>query len=223
MSNGTGSTASTERMDKMVKQVNANVGDEGSVTNPAKVKSRPAVTGMIPMSGDAAGDEYGGHASNVNASTNPESLLYNKYSTTQSAIDREGANIVRHQGYGQDRSTGFDTKGFGANIRKVEGVDTPEFSKKDQRKSKKILKKQERQDKKRTRTVTKDEFKSYKSKETRVKKGGKTKKVKTKFKTKGGNKKGDVTKIVSKNPSPGVYTTKTKQKGEKATTRTYGA
>lgn len=147
MSNGTGSTASTERMDKMVKQVNANVGDNGSVTNPAKLpvgrmESKPAVTGMIPMSGTE-------HASKVDASTNPDSFLYNKYSTTQSAIDREGANIVRHQGYGQDRTTGFDDKGFGANIRKVEGVATPEFSKKDQRKSKKILKKQERQDKKR--------------------------------------------------------------------------
>jgi len=73
----------------------------------------------------------------------------------------------------------------------------------------------------RKRTVTKDKTKSYKSKEVRVKKNGKQVKVKTKYKTKGGNKKGDVVKTVAKNPSPGVYTVKTKKKGSKPTTKTY--
>ena len=73
----------------------------------------------------------------------------------------------------------------------------------------------------RKRTVTKDKMKSYKSKRITTKKDGKVVKVKTKYKTKGGNKKGDVVKTVSKNPSPGVYTVRTKKKGKKATTKTY--
>ena len=73
------------------------------------------------------------------------------------------------------------------------------------------------------RTVTKSKHKLTRQKKiVKTDRSGKTK-VTTKYKDVKGSrtKKGDTKKTVAKNPSPGVYTTKTKRKGQKAVTKTY--
>ncbi len=70
------------------------------------------------------------------------------------------------------------------------------------------------------RVVTKTPLMSEGTKQVDVYKDGKKVKRKTKYKA---SEKGDVKKTVVTNPSEGVYVTKTKRKGEKATTKTYGA